>query len=131
MLALAGCEGNARPTVQLVPSADEIEWATQLGRADVVTDPALRRRVERAASATGAQIVEVTVLDTSAENRHVPVVFIEAGDPASYMRHRLRGFLRRIGYLEAGSLGFVELLDEHGRFAWAAGSWWNGGSLTS
>jgi hypothetical protein len=120
-----------RPAVQVLPTADQLEWATQLGRADVVPDPVLTRRVEQAASATGARAIDVTVLATSHENRHVPVVVLQATGPASYMKHRLRGFLKRVGFLEAGSLGFVELLDEHGRFAWAAGYWWNGGMVHS
>jgi hypothetical protein len=45
------------------------------------------------------------------------------------MKHHLRTFLRRIGYLEPDALAFVELVDDHGRFAWSAGRVRNGGMV--
>ncbi|MGI8479911.1 MAG: hypothetical protein ACR2M2_08660, partial [Gaiellaceae bacterium] len=72
--------------------------------------------------------LEVTVLALSA-GRHAPVVTLEAADPAAYMKHGLRGFLDRIGYFKPGALAFVELVDEHGRFAWSAGRFPNGGMV--
>ncbi len=47
------------------------------------------------------------------------------------MKHRLRGFLERIDYLEPDGLAFVELVDDHGRFAWSVGHWTNGGMVHS
>jgi hypothetical protein len=37
--ALAGCGGRGKPLV-VVPSADRLDWAAQLGRANAVSDPA-------------------------------------------------------------------------------------------
>jgi hypothetical protein len=75
-----------------------------------VSDPALARRVRAAASDSGARALDVVVL--------------------AYMKHRLRTFLWRIGYLEPDALAFVELVDNHGRFAWSAGRLRNGGMVT-
>ncbi len=123
---LAGCGGSAAPLV-VVPSGDRLEWVGELGRAQVVSDPALVKRVEAAASASGARALEVVVLAQG--RRHVPAVTLESSDPAAYMKHRLRGFLQRIGYLESDAPAFVELVDEHGRFAWSAGRFHDGGMV--
>lgn len=125
MLALAGCGGAERV---LVPSGDRLAWAGELGSSTPVLDPALVRNVESAAKASGARALDVTVLALSGD-RHVPVVTLESAEPASYMKHHLRGFLESIGYFEPRSLAFVELLDEHGRFAWSAGRFPNGGMV--
>jgi len=125
VLALAGCGGGARV---LVPSGDRLAWAGELGSSTPVSDPALVRRVERAAKASGARALDVTVLALSGDRR-VPVVTLESAEPASYMKHHLRGFLEGIGYFEPQSLAFVELLDEYGRFAWSAGRFPNGGMV--
>lgn len=93
-----------------------------------MTDPALTLRVERAAGASGARLTEVTVLALR-DGRRATAVTLEADDPASYMKHRLRDFLDRIEYFEPRRLAFVELLDEHGRFAWSAGRFRNGGMV--
>lgn len=45
------------------------------------------------------------------------------------MKHDLRGFLDRLGYFDPQGLAFVELLDKHGRFAWSAGRFPNGGMV--
>jgi hypothetical protein len=92
----------------LVPSGDRLAWAGELGSSTPVSDPALVRRFERAAQASGARALDVTVLALSGERR-VPVVTLESAEPASYMKHHLRGFLESIGYFEPQSLAFVEL----------------------
>lgn len=72
VLALTGCGGE-----QLVmPSSDRLAWASELGRASEVSDPALVEKVRRTARASGARVVDVTVLSLS-EGRHVPVVTLE------------------------------------------------------
>jgi len=114
--------------VSPVGSGDRLAWASELGRASVVPDPVLALKIERAAKASGARALEVTVLTLSG-GRRVPVVTLEAADAAAYMKHDLRGFLDRIGYFEPGALAFVELRDEHGRFAWSAGRFPNGGMV--
>lgn len=128
---LTGCAGGGSHIVIVAPSGDRLDWASQLGTADAVPDQALVRRVKRAARASGALALDVSVLALTAENRHVPVVTLEQSDPASYMKHRLRGFLAQIGYFKPEGVAFVELLDTHGRFAWAAGRWHNGGLVRS
>ena len=112
----------------VVPSSDRMVWAGELGRSSAVSDPALVRKVEEAANASGARAIDVSVLALS-RGQHVPVVTLESADPASYMKHRLRGFLDRIGYFKPNSLGFVELVDADGRFAWSAGRFPNGGMV--
>jgi hypothetical protein len=91
-----------------------------------VSAPALVRRIERAATASGARLLAVTVLRFS-EGEYAPVVTLTSSRPAAYMKHDLLGFLRAIGYLKPYGFGFVELLDDHGRFAWAAGRYWPAG----
>jgi hypothetical protein len=112
----------------VVASSDRMIWASELGTPRAVSDPALVRKVEEAAKASGARAIEVTVFALS-RGQHVPAVTLESADPASYMKHRLRGFLDRIGYFEPNSLAFVELVDEDGRFAWSAGRFGNGGMV--
>ena len=126
--ALAGCGGRAKPLV-VVPSADRLDWAAQLGRANAVSDPALVRRIEDAASASGARALDVVVL--AQEPSHAPVVTLESSDPAGYMKHHLRSFLQRIGYFEPGAVAFVELVGDRGRFAWSAGRFIGGGMVHS
>jgi hypothetical protein len=126
VFALAGCGERAKPLV-VIPSADRLDWAAQLGRANAVSDPALVRRVEDAASASGARALDVVVLAQGPQ--HVPVVTLDSSDPASYMKHHLRGFLQRIGYFDADARAFVELVDDRGRFAWSAGRFRNGGMV--
>ncbi|MFN2466636.1 MAG: hypothetical protein ABR521_00680 [Gaiellaceae bacterium] len=140
-LALAGCGGEAAR--QLAPPPIDagdararngrLLWLMALEQhfeqtARRVDDPALVRKVERAASASGARALDVTVL-AMGEGEHGPVVTLAAADPASYMKHELRGFLEKIGY--RNGFAFVELLDEHGRFAWVAGNWSAGGMVAS
>ena len=103
-------------------------WASELGRASQVADPILALKIERAARASGARALEVTVLALTG-GRQAPVVTLEAADPASYMKHDLRGFLDTIGYFKPRALAFVELHDEDGRFAWSAGRFPNGGMV--
>jgi hypothetical protein len=123
---LAGC-GSRASTIVVVPSSDRLTWASELGRADSVQDPRLVQRVTHAANESGARVLDVLVLADG--GRRVPVVTLESSDPASYMKHHLRGFLKQIDYLEPDGLGFVELVDDHGRFAWSAGRWSNGGMV--
>ncbi len=111
-----------------MPSADRLVWASELGAATEVSDPALVWEVESAATASGARVLGVSVLALTG-GRHVPVVTLGSLDPASYMKHDLRGFLDNIGYLEPDGLAFVELLDEDGRFAWSAGRFPGGGMV--
>jgi threonine dehydrogenase-like Zn-dependent dehydrogenase len=125
--ALVGCGGRAALVV--VPSSNRLDWATQLGRAQVVPDPAVVKRVTRAASASGARALDVTVLAVG--TRRVAAVTLQSSDPASYMRHGLRRFLAGIDYFQHDTLAFVELVDDHGRFAWTAGRWKNGGMVGS
>ena len=61
VLALAGCGGQK----VVVPSGDLLAWAGELGRSSPVSDPALVQKVERAASASGARALDVTVLALS------------------------------------------------------------------
>ncbi len=105
---------------------DERVWAAELGRSHRVSDPALVRKVEDAATVSGARAIDVSVraLDSG---QHVPVVTLESADPASYLKHRLRDFLDQIGYFEPNGLAFVDLLEEDGRFAWSAGRFLDGG----
>lgn len=112
----------------VVPSSDRMIWAGELGRSSAVLDPELVRKVEEAASASGARAIDVSVLALS-DRQHIPVVTLESADPAWYMKHRLRGFLNQIGYFGPNRLAFVELLDENGRFAWSAGRFANGGMV--
>jgi hypothetical protein len=124
--ALAGCGGRAKPLV-VVPSADRLDWATQVGRANAVSDPTLVKRIEDAASASGARALDVVVLAQGSQR--VPAVTLESADPAAYMKHQLRGFLQRIGYFEPDAIAFVELVDERGQFAWSAGRYPGGGMV--
>jgi threonine dehydrogenase-like Zn-dependent dehydrogenase len=124
--ALAGCGGRGSRVV-IVPSGDRLAWASQLGRADAVPDPPLVKRVTEAATASGARVLDVAVLAVG--KRRAPAVTLQSSDPAAYMKDHLRGFLQRIGYLEPDALAFVELVDDHGRFAWSAGRFQNGGMV--
>jgi hypothetical protein len=124
--ALVGCGEGAAPLV-VVPSSDRLDWASQLGRADAVQDPELVKRVEDAASATGARALDVAVL--AVRGRNVPAVTLQSSDPAAYLKHDLRGFLERVGYFESDGIAFVELVDGRGRFAWSAGRFPGGGMV--
>lgn len=114
--------------VSALGSADRLAWASQLGRAYEVRDPLLALKIQRAARASGARALEVTVLAWRGDRR-APAVTLEAADPAAYMKHHLRGFLDEIGFFERDTFAFVELHDEHGRFAWSAGRFRNGGMV--
>jgi threonine dehydrogenase-like Zn-dependent dehydrogenase len=126
-LALAGCGGRAAPVV--VPSNNRLDWATQLGRAQVVPDPAVVKRITQTASASGARTLDVAVLAVG--TRRVAAVTLQSSDPASYMQHGLQRFLAGIGYFRHDALAFVQLVDDRGRFAWTAGRWKNGGMVGS
>lgn len=84
---------------------------------------------KQAATASKARVLDVSVLALR-RGQHAPVVTLENGDPASYVKHDLRGFLDRIGFFKR-SFAFVELLDGGGRFAWSAGRFGNGGMVHS
>jgi hypothetical protein len=73
-------------------------------------------------------VLDISVLVLQ-RGQHVPVVTLQSDDPASYMRHRLLGFLDRIGFTKFGSVAFVELLDGDGRFAWSGGRLRNAGMV--
>ena len=109
-------------------SGDRLAWASELGSVSEISDPILALRIQRAARESGARLLDVTVLAVR-DGRRVPVVTLEAADPASYMKHDLEGFLEQIGHFEPRRLGFVELLDEDGRFAWSTGRFPNGGMV--
>jgi len=126
--ALAGCGGGGSRVV-IVSSGDRLDWASHVGPADSVPDSALVKRVKEAAAASGARVLDVAVLAVGGQL--APAVTLQSSDPAAYMKHHLRGFLQRIGYLESDSVGFVELVDENGRFAWSAGRWDSGGMVHS
>lgn len=111
----------------VLSSSDRMVWAGEVGRSTAVSDPALVRKVEQAANATGARVLDVTVLAVRGD-QHAPVVTLQSGDPASYMKHRLAGFLDRIGFFKR-NFAFVELLDGEGGFAWSAGRFGNGGMV--
>ena len=125
-LVLAGC-GGGRNALVVVPSGDRLDWASELGPADVVPDKELVGRVEEAAAGGGTRVLDVVVLAVG--GRSVPAVTLQSSDPAAYMKHDLRGFLGRIGYFEPDAIAFVELVDEHGRFAWSAGRFPGGGMV--
>jgi len=110
------------------PSSDRLVWAGELGRSSAVSDPGLVRKIDEAARASGARAIDVSVLALS-RGQHVPVVTLESSNPAAYMKHRLRGFLDRIGFFRRDAYAFVELVDEDGRFAWSAGRFSNGGMV--
>jgi hypothetical protein len=125
-LVAAGCGGDHA----VVPSPDRMVWAGELGRTTVASDPALVRSVKQAASASGARVLDASVLALQ-RGRRVPVVTLQSDDPAACMKHRLRGFLDRIGYFQPDSVAFVELLDDNGEFAWSGGRLANGGMVHS
>src|SRR2546423_1303287 len=93
-LVLAGCGGHS--SIVVVPSSNRLDWATQLGRAQVVSDPALVKRVTQAASASGARALDVTVLKVNTQR--AVAITLESSEPASYMQDGLRRFLARSGY---------------------------------
>lgn len=123
--AARGSEARALP---------RLTWSVELGvhstqSAREVSDPALVRKVERLASASGARALNVTVLALS-EGQHGPVVTLASADPASFMKHDLLGFLRKIEYWdEPEGFWFIELLDEDGSSAWYAGRFPFGGGM--
>lgn len=102
-------------------------WAGELGRSSAASNPALVQEVEEAATASGARVLDVTVLAVRGDQL-APIVTLQSGDPASYIKHRLAGFLDRIGFFRR-NFAFVELLDGEGRFAWSAGRFGNGGMV--
>jgi hypothetical protein len=126
VLVLVGCGGHR--TVVASPANDRVVWARELGTYRDASDPELLQKVEAAASASGARLLDVRVLALS-QGQHVPVVTLEAADSVLYLRQNLQGFLNRIGYFEPDALAFVELLEEDGHFAWAAGRFPNGGMV--
>lgn len=128
VIALAGCGGRSHALV-VVPSADRLTWASEFGSTiDPVADPTLVASVQRAARASGAEPLDVTVVAWgTTSRRHAPAVTLEVDDPAAYLKHRLRGFLDRIGYEDR--LGFVEVVDNSGRFVWSAGRFPSGGMV--
>ena len=133
--ATGGGPGERPTEMRRAPSSGRLQWAVELGRStgsatSVVRDPVLVRKIEQAARSSGARAVDVTVLALS-EGGHVPVVTLESAAPAAYMKHRLGGFLEGIGLFDRDALGFVELFDARGRYAWSGGYWRNGGMVGS
>jgi hypothetical protein len=115
----SGCGGGNEQ--QVVQSPDRLAWAALFPAGlSVASDPTIVAKIKDAAKASGARLLDVSVVSTL-HGRHVPVVTLESDDPASYMKHNLRGFLRDIGATKNPWMGFVELVDGDGGFAWSAG----------
>jgi hypothetical protein len=126
VLLSAGCGGSSEQLV--VQSPDRLQWAALFANLTAVPDPKLVSEIEDAAKTSGARTLDVTVVSTP-RGRHVPVVTLESDDPASYMKHSLRGFLDEIGTTRNDWVGFVELVDGDGHFAWSSGRVGNTGML--
>ena len=126
MVLSAGCGGSSEQLVAQSP--DRLAWAALFRNLTVASDPDLVSQVEDAATTSGARILDVTVVSTP-RGRHVPVVTLESDDRPSYMKHNLLGFLTDIGSTEEGWVGFVELVDGGGHFAWSSGRVGNTGML--
>jgi hypothetical protein len=129
--AVAVACGTERPRLVMVPSSNRLTWAGELGRVDAVPHPTLAMRVDDAATASGARVLDLTTLSVGEDYEPAVAVTLQVSDPAPYMKHRLHGFLERIRYFEPDRFAFVELVDDDGRFAWAAGRWKNGGMVGS
>jgi hypothetical protein len=126
---ISGCGGGSGDEV-VVQSPDRLLWAAELKHPGVVSDPQLVKKISEAATASGARVLDVTVLSLRGD-RHAPVVTLQSDDPASYMKHHLLGFLKQAGFTSPHLVRFVELVDGDGKFAWSAGHVGNLGSCTS
>ena len=125
VLALAGCGSQ---TNVVIPSADRLDWTSQLGKFSVATDPALVARVRNAARDSGAKALEVDVVTVHGAG-NAPVVTLQSSDPVSYLKREMRRFLGRIGVWAVERPYFVELVDGRGQFAWSAGRFPRGGMV--
>jgi hypothetical protein len=99
----------------MVPSSNRLTWAGELGRVDVVPHPTLAKRVDDAATASGARVLDLTTLSVGEDHEPAVAMTLQVSDPAPYMKHRL--LLERMGYFEPDRFAFVELVDDDGRFA--------------
>jgi hypothetical protein len=120
-LVAAGCGGSAT-TVVVASSPMRLQWAGLLGEVEPANKPAVEATIRREAAATGANVLDVTVLTS---NRHFgaelwPAVTLQADDPADYLKHRLKPFLDEIRYGRRSA--YVEVVDAQGAFAWEAGA---------
>jgi hypothetical protein len=130
LVALAsGCGRGASHEI-VVQSPDRLLWAAELKHPGVVSDPQLVNKIREAAKASGARVLDVTVLSLSGD-RHAPVLTLQSNDPASYMKHHFLGFLQQTGFTTPTPrrAWFVELVDGDGKFAWSAGHVGNTGML--
>jgi hypothetical protein len=66
---------SARTARTAVPSSDQLLWSGEVGSTNEVSDVALVRQVEQAANASGARVLDVSVLAVHGATR-APVVTI-------------------------------------------------------
>jgi len=133
VLLAAGCGSTTHNVVVANADLVRLVWASELGPADQLVQPRHAVRIRAAARASGATALDVAFLSRldGGQRRVYPVVTLETDAPAHYLKHGLRGFLRGIGYLapDSGYGAFVEVVDERGKFVWAAGRFRSGGMV--
>jgi hypothetical protein len=133
VLVAVGCGSTTHKVVLANVDPTRLAWASELGPADQLAQPRRADRIRAAARASGATPLDVAFLSRvdGGQRRVYPVVTLETAAPAEYLKHGLRGFLRAIGYLapNSGYGAFVEVVDERGKFVWAAGRFSNGGMV--
>lgn len=121
VLVAAGC-GGASTTVVVDSSPMQLEWASLLGGVEQATKPDVEATIRREAAATGATVLDVTILASLGSNGSelYPSVVLQAKDPAAYLKHRLKPFLDKIRYGRRSA--YVEVVDAKGALAWEAGA---------
>ena len=82
----------------------------------------IEAKILTAASDAGAKVIQLQIYQPSGVGA-APAVILQVDDPASFMEHRLPGFLDAIGnswLVYEGS--YVEIIDGDGAFAWEYGT---------
>ena len=133
VLLASGCGSTTHKVVVANPDLTRLVWASELGPADQLVQPRRAEQIRIAARTSGATPLDVAFLSRldGGQQRVYPVVTLETNAPAHYLKHGLRGFLKAIGYLtpNSGYGAFVEVVDERGKFVWAAGRFSRGGMV--
>jgi hypothetical protein len=125
LLLLAGCSSgpHARQASSVSGAHVRAQWESELPHGGDRVTP--RRgevaRLSRAARGAQAQLIGLRFYRASS-GKPAPAVVLAVGDPASFLKYRLRGFLTRLHSLN-GLYGddYVGVVDAAGAFVWENG----------
>jgi hypothetical protein len=125
LLLLAGCssESNAPHAFSLTGAHVRSQWEGELPKVGARIAPAEGKvaNLSRAAGRAQAHLIGLRFYRTRS-GKSAPAIVLAVGDPAAFLKYRLRGFLARLHSIN-GLYGddYVGVVDANGRFVWENG----------